>query len=88
MEDFLVLTNIPLTQIRVNWKQIKKVDFHKIHEHANDIMKEGDLVHPIDLNRINKDSYVIAGNGRHRFFAHRLLGLTNIYARILNVQEK
>ena len=44
----------------------------------------GEDVYPIDVVKIDEDTYNICGNGRHRYFGAIEAGLTYIEANILN----
>jgi len=69
--------------IKVNAKQLKKVDRHKVAQHAQ-AYELGEEVFPIDLVRVGPDEYCISGNGRHRYFGALQAGIKFIEANITN----
>lgn len=74
---------IEIRKIKVNAKQLKKLDRHKVEEHRKSF-EEGEYVMPIDVVMIDDESYCINGNGRHRFFGAVEAGLTMIEANVVN----
>ena len=73
--------------IKVNAKQLKKLDRHKVDEHALSY-EIGEDVHPIDLVRIDHNEYCISGNGRHRYFGAVKAGIKFIEANVFNGTEE
>lgn len=73
---------IPINNIAVSERQLRKCDKHKIAKHVQSL-ENGDAF-PIDVSRIGPDLYVINGNGRHRFFAYREAGYTSIPVNIVS----
>ena len=59
---------VNIKYIHVSEKQKMKIDKHKVNKHRMYLEKSGDLM-PIDVVKIDTDSYCICGNGRHRYFA-------------------
>jgi hypothetical protein len=75
---------INIAFIKVNAKQLKKLDLHKVEQHARSY-ELGEEVFPIDLVRIGPDEYCISGNGRHRYFGAVQAGVKFIEANVLNL---
>ena len=59
---------VNIKNIKVSAKQYKKIDKKKVAIHVRDI-EMGKYIMPIDVHEIEADTFVIAGNGRHRYFA-------------------
>jgi len=74
---------VNIIQIRVNEKQFKKLDKHKIDKHKKHLEKGDDML-PIDVVKINENEYCICGNGRHRYFAAKEHGISLIEVNVLN----
>ena len=65
---------VPLDNIRVSAKQREKVSFDKVKRHIEALNRGNDLV-PIDVHRLDDGTFVIDGNGRHRYFAYLEAGI-------------
>jgi hypothetical protein len=78
---------INIIQIRVNEKQLKKVDKDKVNKHKKDF-EIGNEVFPIDVVKINNNQYCINGNGRHRYFGAIEAGVTMIEVNVLNDEKE
>lgn len=74
---------VNIQQIRVNDKQLKKVDMHKVEKHRKSL-EEGEEMFPIDVVKINETEFNICGNGRHRYFGAIKAGFTMIEVNVLN----
>ena len=74
---------IHIDNIKVSNKQRRKVDPTKVEKHRK-AFEEGIEVMPIDVVRIDEDTYNICGNGRHRYFGAVEAGLIYIEANVLN----
>ncbi len=74
---------VNIKQIKVNDKQSKKVDMHKVEQHRK-FLEEGGEMFPIDVVSINENEYCICGNGRHRYFGAIKAGFTFIEVNVLN----
>lgn len=74
---------INIEYIRVNEKQFKKLDKHKVEKHRHSF-ESGDDVMPIDVVCIGNDTYCIDGNGRHRYFGAKEAGVKFIEINVLN----
>jgi len=74
---------VNVKQIRVNDKQSKKVDMHKVEKHRKFLEEGGDML-PIDVVKINETEYCICGNGRHRYFGAIAAGFQMIDVNMLN----
>ena len=74
---------IHVNKIKVSKKQRRKLDSHKVKKHRM-AFEMGEDVYPIDVVKIDEDTYNICGNGRHRYFGAIEAGLTYIEANILN----
>lgn len=72
--------------IKVNAKQIKKLDRHKVEAHALSY-ESGEDVYPIDLVRVGHNEYCISGNGRHRYFGALHSGIKYIEANVINEHD-
>ncbi|KPJ85611.1 hypothetical protein AMJ57_02540 [Parcubacteria bacterium SG8_24] len=68
---------IPICQIRVSEKQKRRVSRDKVERHRRRLEDGAELM-AIEVNRLADGTYVIAGNGRHRYFAYLELGFTMI----------
>lgn len=68
---------ISIDQIRVAEKQLRKVSRDKVERHKQCLFKYDDLL-PIDAHELADGTFIINGNGRHRFFAYKELGYTSI----------
>jgi hypothetical protein len=68
---------IPIDSIRVSPKQARKVCQKKVSLHLATI-EAGDEPMPIDVRQLQDGSYVIDGNGRHRYFAYLAAGYATI----------
>ena len=68
---------IPVREIRVSKKQMRRVSRDKVARHMR-LLDEGAELMAIEVNRLADGTYVIAGNGRHRYFAYLELGYTFI----------
>ncbi len=68
---------IPIDMIRVSAKQTSKVCQKKVRRHLESL-DAGDELMPIDVRQLDDGTYIIAGNGRHRYFAYREAGYTTI----------
>ncbi len=64
---------IPIQEIRVSKKQMRRVSQDKITRHMRRLDEGAELM-AIEVNRLADGTYVIAGNGRHRYFAYLELG--------------
>lgn len=74
---------VNIKQIKVNDKQSKKVDKHKVEQHRKFLEEGGDMF-PIDVVKINDTEFNICGNGRHRYYGAIAAGFTMIDVNILN----
>ena len=74
---------IDTQNIRVNKKQLKKIDKKKVENHRKSF-EMGIEVMPIDVVKIDENEYVINGNGRHRFFGAIAAGFTMIDVNIID----
>lgn len=72
---------IPIDLIRVSPKQARKVCQKKVAAHLAAI-EAGDEPMPIDVRQLEDGSYVISGNGRHRYFAYLAAGYSTIPATL------
>jgi hypothetical protein len=66
--------------IRVNYKQANKVCHHKVSKHVRELETGTSDLHPIELHTIGDGTFIIAGNGRHRYFAYVSCGYSQIPA--------
>lgn len=69
---------IPIDQIRVAEKQARKVSRYKVERHKQRLLKYDDDLLPIDAHELADGTFIIDGNGRHRFFAYKELGYTSV----------
>lgn len=72
---------IPIDLIRVSPKQARKVCPGKVAGHVA-ALEAGHEPMPIDVHELDDGSYVIAGNGRHRYFAYLAAGYSTVPARV------
>ena len=77
---------IEIKKIHISENQKRKVSRDRIEKHKKFLFEnpEKDLM-PIDVNQLADSSYVIAGNGRHRYFAYEELGYKSIP---LNIKQR
>ncbi len=69
---------IPIDKIRVAEKQTRKVSRDKIERHKQRLLKHDDDLLPIDAHELEDNTFIIDGNGRHRFFAYKELEYTSV----------
>lgn len=74
---------VKIKQIKVNDKQLLKLDANKVERHRR-FLEEGGEMLAIDVVRINDDEYCICGNGRHRYFGAIEAGHSIIDINVLN----
>lgn len=74
---------VNIKYIKVNEKQLLKVDRHKVEEHRKHLEEGGGMM-PIDVVKINDDEFCISGNGRHRYFGVIEAGYELIEVNVLN----
>src|SRR3989338_8630099 len=76
---------IEIKKIHISENQKRKVSRDRIEKHKKFLFEnpEKDLM-PIDVNQLADSSYVIAGNGRHRYYAYLEMGYSHIPANCLN----
>jgi hypothetical protein len=75
---------IPIDKIRVSEKQKHKISQDKVDKHIKDLSEsEKDLL-PIDALELEDGTFVIDGNGRHRYFAYSKLGYKMVPLNIKN----
>lgn len=74
---------INIKYINVSGKQFRKIDSAKV-EHHRKCLESGEDVMPIDVVKISENEYCIAGNGRHRYFAHIEAGFDLIDVNVMN----
>ena|SRR3989344_5127146 len=77
---------VPIEKIRVSEKQERKVSRDKIERHKKFLIEHEDQdLLPIDAHELRDGTFIIDGNGRHRFFAYRESGHTVIP---LNIKQR
>lgn len=69
-------TFIPIESIRVSAKQARRIAAAKVAAHRTRI-QTGDVL-PITCAALGDGTYVIRGNGRHRYFAYLEEGFPSI----------
>ena len=74
---------LPIASIRVSKKQKQKVARSKVKDHLHDLEENQDDLYPIDVHALGDGTYTIAGNGRHRYFAYLLAGVSHIPAMVV-----
>jgi hypothetical protein len=77
---------IPIGLVRVSEKQSRKVDSTKVRRHLA-ALEDGDLM-AIDVHALDDGTYVIAGNGRHRYFAYLAAGHSSILVQLVSRRWK
>ncbi len=77
---------LPLTSIRVSEKQKRKVSEDKVRRHLQ-FLETGNDALPIEVHALGDDTYTIAGNGRHRFFAYVFGGYSHIPVIVQNSDQ-
>jgi hypothetical protein len=75
---------LPIASLRVSKKQKVKVSHDKVHRHLLYLERGGEDVYPIDVHKLGDGTYIVAGNGRHRYFAYALAGYLHIPAIVQN----
>lgn len=77
---------VPIDKIRVSEKQEHKISRDKVERHKKYLNKneEKDLL-PIDAHELEDGTFIIDGNGRHRYFAYLELGYSIVP---LNIKGK
>lgn len=77
---------VPINKIRVSEKQEHKISRDKVERHKKYLSenKEKDLL-PIDAHELEDGTFIIDGNGRHRYFAYLELGYSIVP---LNIKER
>lgn len=73
--------------IRVSEKQQRKVSKVKVQKHLQSLEKDQGDVYPIDVHALGDGTYIVAGNGRHRYYAYILAGYDTIPAYIRNATQ-
>lgn len=77
---------VPIDKIRVSEKQQRKISRDKVEKHKKWLADhpDEDLL-PIDAHELEDGTFIIDGNGRHRYFAY----LEDGYTRIpLNIKQR
>lgn len=71
--------SVPIDRIRVSDKQKRKISRDKVERHKKYLSKneERDLP-PIDAHELEDGTFIIDGNGRHRYFAYLELGYKTV----------
>lgn len=77
------MAHINIDLIKVNAKQLKKLDRNKVDAHAL-AYELGEDVFPIDVVKINSTEYCISGNGRHRYFGAVQADVKYVEVNVLN----
>lgn len=75
---------IPIDKIRVAEKQAQKISKDKVERHKQYLLKNDSDLLPIDALELEDGTFVIDGNGRHRFFAYKELGYMSMPLNIKN----
>ena len=77
---------VPIEKVRISEKQGRRVSRDKIERHKRFLTEyeDQDLL-PIDAHELEDGTFIIDGNGRHRFFSYRELGYTVIP---LNIKQR
>jgi hypothetical protein len=69
---------IPIERIRVNEKQARRISRDKVERHKQYLLKHEDDLLPIDAHELEDETFIIDGNGRHRFHAYLELGYSTV----------
>jgi len=70
-----VIQYVPIGKIRVSEKQSEKISRDKVEKHKKSLFEhKGKELLPIDALALEDGTFVIDGNGRHRFFAYKEMG--------------
>ena len=71
---------VPLSLIRVSDRQSRRVSRDKVERHRMrlELEKGAEDLLPLDASRLEDGTYIIDGNGRHRFLAYTEAGISHI----------
>ena len=69
---------VPISSIRVAEKQERKISWDRVERHRVKLEEGTEDLLPLDVHRLEDGTYIIGGNGRHRYFAYKEAGFKHI----------
>lgn len=75
---------IPIEKIMIDKEQMGKISRDKVERHKKELLEGKELL-SIDALELEDGTFVIDGNGRHRYFAYLEQGYTNVP---LNIKQR